>query len=260
MMMENRLSPAAITANLETGFVGQNVIYYPALTSTMEEARRQAQEGAAQGTVILAGEQTVGRGRHNRAWISPLGSIALSVILRPAVAYLPYLIMVASLAVVHGIEAVTGLKPRVKWPNDVLINGRKVCGILIENSLHGNMVDYSIIGIGINVNLRLADYPQILPVATSLSDEIGREVSPLEIVRRLLVDIERLYLALPAGESIYDEWRDNLVTLGKQVRARSGKTVYEGMAESVTGDGSLLLRGRDGSLTEIVAGDVTLSD
>jgi len=257
-MAKNNLSPTSITSNLETHFVGQRVIYYSTLTSTMEVAKREAQQGAVEGTVVIADEQTAGKGRKERAWLSPRGGIALSIILYPSVVYLPYLIMLASLAVVHSIEAVTGLRSQVKWPNDVLVNGKKVCGILIESGVQGNIVDYAIIGIGVNVNLRLSDFPEILPTATSLSDELGRDVSRLDMIRRLLVEVERLYLALPAGESIYEEWRDSLVTLGKKVHVKSGKTIYVGVAESVARDGSLLLRSLDGSLTKIVAGDVTL--
>jgi BirA family biotin operon repressor/biotin-[acetyl-CoA-carboxylase] ligase len=256
----NSLSPASIINNLETQFVGQRVIYYPSLTSTMEVAKRKAQRGAAEGTVIIAGEQTAGKGRIKRPWLSPRGNIALSIILYPSVVYLTSLIMLASLAVVYSIESVTGLKPQLKWPNDVLINGRKVCGILIESDVRGNRVDYTIIGIGINVNLRLADFPEISPIATSLSDELGRELPCLDLIQRLLVEIEKLYLALTSGESIYELWRDRLVTLGRRVEVRWGKTIYEGIAESVARDGSLLLRRSDKSLTKIVAGDVTLRD
>ena len=259
-MVENDLSPASITSNLGTHFVGQRVIYYPSLTSTMEVAKQEAQLGAVEGTVVIADEQTAGRGRIKRVWLSPKGSLALSIILYPGVVNLPFLIMLASLAVVHSIEAVTGLRSQIKWPNDVLVNGRKVCGILIESSVRGNIVDYAIIGIGINVNLRLSDFPAIQSIATSLSAELGRGVSRLNLVRRLLVEMERLYLALQAGVSIYEEWRDSLVTLGKKVQVKSGKTMYEGIAESVAGDGSLLLRHSNGNLSKIVAGDATLRD
>ncbi|GAH88453.1 unnamed protein product, partial [marine sediment metagenome] len=112
----------------------------------MEVAKQEAQLGAVEGTVIIADEQTAGRGRIKRVWLSPKGSVALSIILYPSVVNLPSLIMLASLAVVHSIEAVTGLKPQVKWPNDVLVNDKKVCGILIESSVRGNIVDYAIIG------------------------------------------------------------------------------------------------------------------
>jgi len=259
-MVENSLSPASITNNLDTRFIGQRVIYYPRLTSTMDVAKREAQQGAVEGTIVIADEQTAGKGRLKRAWLSPKGSIALSIILYPSLLYLPSLIMLASLAVVHSIESVTGLKSQVKWPNDVLVNGKKVCGILIESDVRGNMVDYTIMGIGINVNLRLSDFPEILPTATSLSNELGRGVSRLSLIRQLLVEIERLYLTLQAGGSIFEEWRDSLVTLGKRIRLKSGKTIYEGIAESVASDGSLLLRQSDGSLTKIVAGDATLGD
>jgi len=257
-MVENDLSPASITRDLGTHFIGQKVIYYPSLTSTMEVAKQEVQLGAVEGVVILADEQTAGRGRIKRVWLSPEGSIALSIILYPSVVNLPSLIMLASLAVVHSIEAVTGLRSQVKWPNDVLVNDRKVCGILIESSVRGKIVDYAIIGIGVNVNLRLSDFPEIISTATSLSDELGRDVSRLRIIQQLLVEVERLYLALQAGESIYEEWRDSLVTLGRRVRVKSGKTVYEGIAESVARDGSLLLRHSDGNLSKIVAGDATL--
>ncbi len=258
-MVEESLSSRSITKGLGTRFVGQRVVYHPSLTSTNDVAKRAAQKGVAEGMVVVADEQTAGRGRLKRAWLSPRGSVALSVVLRPRLVDLPSIIMLASLAVVHTVEKVTGLKPVIKWPNDVLINGRKVCGILIESDVQGDTV-YTIIGIGINVNLRLADFPDIQQIATSLSDELGKEVSRLSVVRQLLVEMENLYLTLLAGGSIYEGWRDALVTLGKRVRVRASETVYEGVAESVARDGSLLLRGSDGKLTKVVAGDVTLRE
>jgi len=259
-MVADNLSLASIADNLSTRFIGQRVIYYPRLASTMDVARREAQQGAAEGTVIIAGEQTEGRGRVKRTWLSPEGNIALSIILYPDVSYLPYLVMLASLAVVHSVEAVTGLKPQVKWPNDILISGKKVCGILTESEVKGNRVDYAIIGIAINISLRAADFAEIFTMATSLNEESGRKVSRVDVVRHLLVEIERLYLTLPDGESIYEAWRDRLVTLGKRIYVESGSNVIEGMAESVDRSGALMLRRVDGSSTRIVAGDVTLRD
>ena len=259
-MVEDSLSPAAITDGLATRFIGQEVSCYPSLPSTNDVAKHQAQEGAKEGTVIIAEEQTAGRGRIKRSWLSPRGSIALSIILYPPLAYLPSLIMVASLAVARAIEQVTGLKSQIKWPNDVLVNNKKVCGILIESGVKGSKVDYAIIGIGLNVNLKPSDFPEIAPFATSLSHELGRDVSRREVVWSLLAEAERLYLSLPAGDSVFKEWRDNLVTLGKKVQVSSGEAAYKGTAESVASDGSLLLRQPDGNLLKIVAGDVTLRD
>ena len=226
----------------------------------MEMARGEVRRGAPEGTVIIADEQTAGQGRMGRVWRSPKGSVALSVILYPEVVFLPSLIMVASLAVVYSIEEVTGLNSQIKWPNDILMAGRKVCGILVENEVRGSVVDYSIIGVGVNINLASAGLSEVLPPATSLSVELGREVPRLDFARQLLVELDRLYLSVSGGTSVCGEWRDRLVTLGKRVTATWGETKYEGIAESVAEDGSLFLRGTDGSLTRIVAGDVTLRE
>jgi len=258
--MGSNLLPAAITDNLETRFIGQRVVYYPSVTSTNEVARQEAQRGASEGTVIIADEQTVGRGRKKRAWLSPRGSIALSIVLYPSIVHLPSLIMVASLAVAHSIESATGLKPQLKWPNDVLIRGRKVCGILIESGVKGRKVDYAAVGIGININLRMADFPEISTIATSLSAELGREIPLEHFIRCLLIEVERLYLDSQSGEAIFQQWRSRLVTLGRRVQVSYGETKQEGIAESVAEDGSLLLRSPGGSLVKIVAGDVTLRD
>jgi BirA family biotin operon repressor/biotin-[acetyl-CoA-carboxylase] ligase len=256
-MAESRFSAAAITRNLGTNLIGKRVIAYPSLTSTNDIAKREAKKGAREGTVVLAEEQTAGRGRLKRAWLSPRGSVALSVILHPTPAQLPYLIMVASLAVVHCIEKVD-LKAQIKWPNDVLVNNKKVCGILIESDVRGSAVDYAVIGIGLNVNVNITDFPDIATTATSLSHELGKELSLAEIARCLLVEMENLYLTLPEVDSVFREWRDRLVTLGKEVELSSGQTSYQGIAESVASDGSLFLRQPDGKLIKVVAGDVSL--
>jgi len=255
--MKDSLSSATIINNLRTRFVGQKVMYYHRLASTMDVAKREARRGVAEGTVVIADEQTASRGRMRRVWLSPQGSVSLSIVLYPDIVFLPSLIMLASLAVVYSIEAVTGLKAQIKWPNDVLVAGRKVSGILIENEVQGNTVGYTIIGIGINVNLRVSDFPDIPPTATSLSEQLGNEVSRLDIIQSLLFEVERLYLNHQVG-AIYEQWRDRLVTLGESIRVKSGKAIYVGIAESVAQDGSLLLRLTDGSLTRIVGGDVTL--
>ena len=260
-MTDSDLSASTITDGLETRLIGQSVLYFPSLKSTMEVAREEVRRGAGEGTVVATDEQTAGRGRLKRSWLTPRGGVALSIVLKPAIDYLPYLIMLASVAVARTIEAVTGLKVQLKWPNDVLVNGRKVCGILIESGVRDDIVDYAIIGIGINANIKIADSAAVLLAdATSLSDELGRGVSRLRLVRRLLVELDRLYLALPRGESIYAEWRDRLITLGRKVGVASGDVVYQGIAESVDRDGSLNLRLTDGGLIRVSAGDVSLRD
>jgi len=259
-MTEDTLSPASITNGLETRFIGQNIIYYQSVTSTNDIAKLEAQRGATEGTIIIADEQTAGKGRIKRVWLSPKGTIALSAIFYPHITLLPSLIMMASLAVVHTITATANLTAQIKWPNDVLINGKKVCGILIESDVKGSNTNYAVIGIGLNVNLKLADLPEIALTATSLSQEMGKVIPRIYVVQRLLAELERLYLILQSGGSIYEEWRDRLVTLGKEVKATAGDVKYEGTAESVDPDGSLLLRQPGGKLIKIIAGDVTLRE
>jgi BirA family biotin operon repressor/biotin-[acetyl-CoA-carboxylase] ligase len=261
-MTENNLSAEAITSGLETRFVGQRTLYFPSLTTTMDRARQEALKGAPEGTVIITDEQTAARGRLQRVWLNPQGNIALSVILYPEKENLHTMIMGASLAVSDCIETITSIRPDIKWPNDVLIKGKKVGGILIESNVREGRVIYAIIGIGINVNLDVAAFPEIQTKATSLSYELGREVSRLDLIRHLLKEIESYYLLTSsAGDTVYQQWQQRLITLGKKVRATSatGKTTLEGIAESADRDGSLWLRLADRSLTKVLAGDVTLS-
>jgi BirA family transcriptional regulator, biotin operon repressor / biotin---[acetyl-CoA-carboxylase] ligase len=257
-MEETSLSPELIVRDLPTRFIGQKVIYYPALKTTMEAAKKEAQWNSPAGTVIIAEEQTAGRGRLQRRWTSPRGGLTFSVILRPNMEYLPSMVMIASLAVVRGIEIVTGLKPQIKWPNDVLIREKKVAGILIENEIRQNSLKYCIIGIGINVNVHIPDYPEIASLATSLSDQTGQIVPRLDLVRQLLIEMEALYMELSQNNLIFDQWKNRLITLGQKVEIQIGEHIYRGTAETVHPDGSLDLRQKDNSLYKVFAGDVRL--
>lgn len=259
-MPNQELAVSSIKAGLTTRFIGQNIIYYQRINSTMEAARKEARRGAMDGSVIIAGEQTAGKGRLKRTWLSPGGNVALSIVLYPDTAFLPYLIMIASLATSSAIESAIGLKAQIKWPNDILIKGKKVAGILIENEVKGDRVAYAIIGIGINITLHPADYDEIINTATSLESESEKPVSREEIIRKLLTEFERVYLKLPNPEPIIKAWRDRLVTLGQNVTATWGKETIRGIAESVDESGALMIRLADGSLTKVVAGDVTLRD
>lgn len=220
--MTNDLSPSLITGGLSTKFIGQSIIYLPVTSSTMDAAKEEVRHNAPEGTAVLAEEQTKGRGRLKRSWVTPPGScLAVTLVLYPDKKVLPYLIMVASLAVVESIEKTTGLKAQIKWPNDVLINGKKVCGILIENGFRGSNVAYAVIGIGINVNVNISNIAEISATATSLADVLGKEVSRLELLRNLFISMEKLYLEARQDDAVFRKWRDNLVTLGKKVRVTS---------------------------------------
>jgi BirA family biotin operon repressor/biotin-[acetyl-CoA-carboxylase] ligase len=257
-MAEEKITKASIMRGLNTSFVAKKIIYHSKIPSTMELARKEALAGAPDGTVIIAGEQTAGKGRLGRSWLSPKGCVALSVILHPKPAYLASMIMVAALAVMHTVKDVTGLQSIIKWPNDILINARKVCGVLVESGVQGDKSINAVIGIGINVNLEATCLDEIPQPATSLSEELWKPVSRLEIIRKLLYEIERLYLSAQGSEAVFEEWRQNLETLGRQIQVKSGDDLFEGFAESVEREGSLMLRLEGGSLKRIMAGDVTL--
>jgi len=259
-MVEEKSSRTFAGSVSHTGFFGKKVIYYPRVTSTMDAARSEARKGTDNGTVVIAGEQTEGRGRMKRTWLSPKGNIAFSVVLYPEVSYLPFLVVIAALAVARSIEEITGLKTMIKWPNDILIGKKKAGGILIENEVKRKKVLYAIVGIGINTEVTPVKKESIAIPATCLKDELGGKVLRTNIIKHILQEMERLYLELPDSEPMMREWQDRMVTLGKSVRVYSNGTTLEGVAESVDATGALLLRYADGSSTTIVAGDVTLRD
>jgi len=253
------LSAASLHRELRTKLIGQNVLYYPVTSSTLDIAKQVAKEGATEGTIVIADHQTAGRGRFGRNWWAPSdSSILLSIVLRPRLEQLRHLNMAATLAVALSIEKVTGLEPVIKWPNDVLIGGKKVSGILIESEVEEEKVNFVVIGIGLNVNLDPSSNPEIAETATSLRAALGEGVSRLEMLCSLLGEFEELYDALREGEPIDELWRSYLGTLGQQVAVRCGEQVWQGYAESVDDEGNLLLRCPDGSLLTIVAGEVTL--
>jgi BirA family transcriptional regulator, biotin operon repressor / biotin---[acetyl-CoA-carboxylase] ligase len=247
----------AVAAALQTSVIGRRLLYYPEVTSTNEVARREADRGAAEGTVVLAERQNAARGRLCRGWSSPEGSISLSVVLRPEPAQFSRLTMMAALAVMRAVKETTGLQAELKWPNDVLLGGKKISGILAESGTRANRLRHAVLGIGVNVNLSVSDYPEIPPTATSLLEETGGEVPVASFVVSILNTLERLYLHTDR-RAILKEWQEHLVTLGKKVTATSGQHTVTGIAESVNEEGSLRLRLPDGTITEVIAGDVTL--
>ena len=244
--------------SINTSLIGRKIYYYPSVISTNNTARKLAQEGETEGSVVIAEIQSGGKGRLTRTWLTPKGNLAISVILRPSLEYLPRLIMVASISVVNAIKLTCGIDAQIKWPNDVLIKGKKVCGILIESEVKKNNVNYAVIGIGINVNFDPSSTPDIAPLATSLFNETGNIIALKDLYGAVLTEMEKLYLQVKTGKRIHDEWQNNMETLGRQIKVRSGDTIEQGIAESVTENGSLLLRRQDGSLIEILAGDVTV--
>jgi len=213
--------------------------------STNAVAADLAREGAPEGTVVLARCQTSGKGRSGRSWSSPEGGLYLSVILRPDVALsqVTVLPILASLAVSKAISTSTGMVSSVKWPNDVLIGTRKVCGILSESTIMGERIEFLILGIGLNVNTLPDDLPPG-SVATSLRTELGRQVDIGEVARDLMYMLDMLYSRFLDGQSeaILAEWTDRSSTIGSDVVVNTSHGNVEGKAMGLDGSGALILK------------------
>jgi BirA family biotin operon repressor/biotin-[acetyl-CoA-carboxylase] ligase len=250
---------AYLQDNLKTRFIGRQLKYLETTTSTQDIARELAGQGAAEGTAVIAGEQRSGRGRMGRTWLSPDGGLATSIILRPPLASVYLLPAISSVAVFRTL-AKLGITAGIKWPNDVLIEGKKVCGILIENGLKAGEPVYSIVGIGINVNFDTVIYPEIADIATSLSVQLGHELAVGEVALRLYTELEDIYTRIGEPAYIINEWSRHMVTIGQRVSADFYGNRIDGRAEGVNRQGNLVVRLADGSTKEIVAGDVTIAN
>lgn len=236
-------------------------MYYSSIGSTNDLLKELAAQGAPEGTLVIADEQTAGKGRLDRKWLAPPGtSLLLSLLFRPNLApnQAQRLTMICSLAIADAIEGLTGLPVDLKWPNDILIWGKKAGGILTELGTTGAYLDYVVVGMGLNVNLAVSTLPELRDMATSLSEELGREVSRLELLWRILGQIETRYNSLSRGESPHEDWAARLINLGRQVQVTTPRGVLVGWAEGVDADGALILRTPDGQRKRILAGDVTL--
>lgn len=260
--MPDRLLPSLIHLRLGRGRIGRRIYYSPTTDSTNERALRLASLGAPEGTVVITEHQKSGRGRSGRCWVSPRGKgLLLSIIFRPRLKphELFRLSMLASIAAVNAIYATTGLKSTIKWPNDIYLNGRKVGGILMELFPGRGPHPTAVLGIGINVNFDPSLYPEIGNMATSLSKELGREASRLELAVAFLKEVNRGYRALKMGKfnAIFHKWRGNLMGLGSRAQVRTAEGLIRGRAEDVDETGALILRderkGRRLILTEDVS-------
>lgn len=236
------------------------VRFFTRIDSTNDEAAAWALAGAPEGAVVLAEEQTAGRGRLGRPWVAaPGSSLLMSVILRPAVPpdMLPRVTLMGAVALAD-VLAEIGLVPRIKWPNDVLLQGRKVAGILAEAVWHGEALRAVVLGIGLNV------YRQALPKedavsfgATTVEMVLGHSPDRRQLLARLLARVDHWVDHL-MDEALLESWRGYSATLGRRIAAAVGGEPLQGVAEAIDTHGALLLRTDDGKLHRLLVGDVTL--
>ena len=184
--------------------------------------------------------------------------LLFSVVFRPEAAQAPYINMAAALTVCSTVGHATGLDTAIKWPNDVKLAGRKVSGILVESTVSRSDIEYTVLGVGLNVNSNPADVPEIAATATSMYRESGRTFDRTDILIEVLRELDRRYALIRAGRSMRDEWASRLETLGRNVAVRWQDTSEEGMATGVDEMGNLILTKPDGTAKSIVAGEVTL--
>ena len=238
--------------------LGSTLVFFPTVGSTNDAATALASRTDAAGMVVFADEQTAGRGRLGRSWVTPPAlNLASTVIVRPPASALRDLAMITPLAICQAVEGHTAVGCDIKWPNDVQTRGKKLAGVLIETDLSG-ATPLALVGAGINVNFDPREHEEIREIATSLFVETGAQHDREALLASYLLHFERLYDATCAGRSPRDAWRGRLVTLGQHVIATTPSGQVEGIAEDVDDDGSLLIRTADGALSTVEAGDVTL--
>jgi len=247
-----------------TKVIGRDIRVFEKTTSTNDVIEKLARDGVKEGVVVFAESQTKGRGRLGRNWLSPSRkglwfSILLRPDLRPQEA--TQLTVAAAAALWRAIHDQTGLRPEIKWPNDLLIRGRKTAGILTELTAELDHVKYVILGIGVDVNLTASEFPaELRKTVTSLKIEMGKPVSRPELATAILRELDLDYARVCAGQfvTVADEWEEHCTTIGRQVTVHIGERRVRGEAESLDEDGALLVRTEHGHLERIIGGDVTL--
>jgi len=244
--------------------IGRDIRVFRQTSSTNDVVEKLARDGVNEGAVVFAESQSQGRGRLGRKWLSPVRkglwfSVLLRPDLRPQAA--TQLTVAASASLARAVREQTGLAAEIKWPNDILVGGRKVAGILTELNAELDHIKYIVLGIGVNVNLNTADFPaELRKLATSLKIETGRHVNRAELAAAILSELDADYARIAHRQfsRVGEEWRQFCSTLGRSVSIRVGNRLIRGLAESLDEDGALLLRTEHGHLERIIGGDLTL--
>ncbi len=254
---------AEIKSRIHTNWAGKNLKYFESTTSTNILAKNAGEEGAAHGFLFVADEQTAGRGRRGRVWQSPKGSnVYFTILLRPSLhpenASMLTLVMAHSVA--DAIQELTGEKPSIKWPNDILLSGKKVCGILTEMSVEREYIHYVVCGVGINVCKQ--EFPEeIRESATSLEEALGRSISKAELLEKIMTAFERDYEAFVACEnlsSLKESYEKLLANMNKEVRVLDPKQEWTGIARGINEQGELLVENEKGEIVTVYAGEVSV--
>lgn len=260
----DRLFPEEIGQGLSTRFLGRNILYCDSVPSTNNLAKELAAQGAADGTMVVAEEQTGGKGRLGRQWSSAkYKGIFFTFILYPPLipSETNVLTLMTAVAMAEAIRNETGVAAGIKWPNDLLVNGKKICGILVELSAEMERINYMVVGVGVNVNQEESDFPEEVRLnATSLKAHTGAGISRVKLLQAFLKEFEKWYdISLAQGFSpALSRWKEMSVSLNCPVRISNPKKTWDGWAEDIDSDGALLLRLPGGDIKRVISGEVSL--
>lgn len=254
------LLPHKLKKELNTNYIGNEIHYFREVDSTNEVAKKLAREGAPEGTIVIAESQSRGKGRRGKKWISPLGGAWMSIILRPDTLPInaPQLTFTAGVAAAQTIKDEYSLDVGIKWPNDILIENKKVCGILTEISTEKDAIDYVITGIGIDANIDINLLPSDLrDTTTSIKSELDHDISRMILVQKFLGNFENMYDEFNKGnfQNILRKWRRFSKTIGSKVEIKKGTEIVKGEAVGVNSEGALILELKDGTLRKIISGE-----
>ena len=260
------IKASEISKDMDTEYIGKNLYVYNEVKSTNTVAKFLAMNGAENGTVVISEKQTDARGRSGKSWESPLGGIWLSIILQPNVHYskLPLITLATGVAVAKAIERTGITSSEIKWPNDIMLHGKKVCGILTEAVTKFNTIEHVIIGVGIDANIDISDFPEELQDGTTtLADELGRKEDENTLIRIFLEEFEKISELFnnEGFEEILKEWRKRSYSIGKIVEVKEPfNKNYDAYVLGISREGALVVEKIDGTLEKVISGECIIKN
>lgn len=255
------IKASEISKELSTGYIGKKIYVYNEVSSTNTIAKFLSMQNNENGTVIISEKQTKGKGRTGKDWESPLGGIWLSIIMKPNVeqSRFPLITLATGVAVAKTLEKIGIENPEIKWPNDILINGKKVCGILTESVAKSNKIENVVIGVGIDANIETAQFPnELKEITTTLKEELGKECDENLIIKIFLEEFEEICELFnhESYEQILNNWRKRSYTIGKIVEVKKPfNPSFDAYVVGINEEGALIVEKNDGTFEKVISGE-----